>query len=261
MKTIIFGILGLCTLLFSFCSNPEISEFTATDDNGVTYEYEVVVPLMHYVRVSPVTTASQLTGTVVIPATVYYEGTRYVVTQIAEEAFEDYTGITEVVVPGTVTTIEEEAFKGCTSLTEINTPQPLSTIEASAFEGCSSLTDFNFVASISTLGVSCFEGCSSLEEIELPTSLNTIPTRAFYGCSDAESIFISSTVLTVGAEAFAGCTGVTEMTCMAGMPPTANANSFNNMNASIPVTVPMGGLNYYRTATGWSHFSNYTGVY
>ncbi len=261
MKTISFTILALCTLLLSFCSNPEIKEFTATESNGVTYKYEVIVPLMNYVRVSPVTPASQLSGEVNIPATITYEGTRYVVTQIAEEAFEDYTLITEVELPATVTTIEEEAFKGCIALTEINTPQPLSTIGESAFEGCIALTEFDFVASISTLGVSCFEGCTSLDEIELPTSLNTIPSRAFYGCSAANTIFISSTVNTIGAQAFAGCTGVTSITCQAGMPPTANANTFDGIDASIPVTVPMGGLSFYQTATGWNHFYNFNGVY
>lgn len=260
MKTLTFSIIGLCTLLFSFCSNPEVSEFSATD-NGVTYECEVIVPLMNYVRISPTTTANDLTGTVIIPSTVYYDGTRYVVTQIAEEAFEDYTGITAVVLPSTVTTIEEEAFKGCTSLATINTPQPLSTIAESAFEGCNSLTEFDFVASISTLGQSCFEGCSSLEEITLPTSLITIPSRAFYGCSSAESIYIDRTVITIGAEAFSGCTGVTTMTCMAGMPPTANANTFTGITSTIPVTVPMGGIDFYRTATGWNHFTNFNGTY
>ncbi len=261
MKTISFSILALCSLLFSFCSNPEISEFTATESNGVTYKYEVIVPLMNYVRVSPVTSANDLIGEVTIPSTVTYEGTRYVVTQIAEEAFEDYTGITEVVLPSTLTTIEEEAFKGCTSLAEINTPQPLSTIGESAFEGCISLIEFDFVASISTLGVSCFEACSSLNDITLPTSLNTIPSRAFYGCSAATSIFISSTVNNIGAEAFAGCSGVTSITSQAGMPPTANANTFDGIDASIPVTVPMGGLSFYQTATGWNHFYNFNGVY
>ncbi len=261
MKTLTIAALGFCSLLFSLCSNPEIRKFNATSEEGVIYEYEVIVPLMNYVRVRPLTTADQLTGEVTIPSTIKYDGTRYVVTQIAAEAFEDYAGITRVTLPATISTIEEEAFRNCTALSQINTPQPLSTIEEQAFENCVSLTDFSFDASISTLGEECFAGCTSLTDITLPTSLNTISQRAFFGCTSVTNISLSSTINSIGAEAFAGCLNVEQMTCMAGMPPAASANSFNGIDSEIPVTVPMGGIDYYRTATGWNHFTNYNGVY
>jgi len=261
MKELFFAVLGTCTLLFSFCSNPEIKEFTATDENGVLYQYEVIVPLTNFVRIKPLATADQLTGEVVIPTTVTYDETRYVITQIAEQAFEGYTGITHVTLPETLNTIEEKAFRNCTSLSQINTPQPLSTIEEQAFENCVSLDEFSLDASISTLGESCFAGCSSLTDITLPSSLNSVSSRAFYGCTSVTNVFISSTINSIGEEAFAGCTSVTQMTSQAGMPPTAYANTFDGIDADIPVTVPMGGLNYYQTATGWNHFTNYSGVY
>ncbi len=248
-------------MLFSVCSNPGVSKFNATTEEGVEYEYEVVVPLTNFVRVKPVTSAEVLTGEVTIPSTVSYDGTTYVVSQIAAGAFEDYTGITEVTLPSTISTIENKAFRGCSALSEINTPQPLSTIGDYAFEGCGSLEEFSFDASISALGRSCFANCSSLVSIVLPTSLNTVPERAFYGCSSVGSIYIDRTVNAIGAEAFAGCSGVASMTCMAGMPPTAYANTFDGIDVNIPVTVAMGGLDFYRTATGWSRFVNYTGVY
>jgi len=254
-------LVGLCSVLFSFCSSLDVKKFTASTDEGVAYEYEVVVPLTNFVRIRPLVPADVLVGEVTLPTTVKYDGTNYVVSQIAAHAFENYTGITSMTLPSTISTIEDYAFKGCTSMESINTPQPLSTIGTSAFEDCIALRQFDFVASISKLGQSCFANCVSLTDITLPTSLNTIPNMAFYGCAGVKSIFIDATVNAIGANAFAGCTGVTEMTCKAGMPPTANANSFAGIDPNIPVTVPMGGLDFYRTAMGWSQFVNYYGVY
>lgn len=261
MKTKIIVALSMLTFLFSNCASLELPKFAASTEDGITYEYEGIVPLTNFVRIRPITPSDQLTGEVTIPSTVSYEGTTYVVSQIAAQAFANYDGITKIVLPPTVSTIEAEAFRGCTMLSQINTPQPLSTIGDYAFEGCSSLAAFSFVASISTLGQCCFANCSSLGDISLPTSLNTIPYRAFYGCSNVSTIFIDATVNSIGAEAFAGCRSVIQITCKAGMPPTASANTFDLIDAEIPVTVPMGGLNYYATAIGWNHFVNFQGVY
>lgn len=261
MKKLIFTTIVLCSMMVSGCSKLGVHYFTAATETGIVYEYEVIVPLMNYVRILPLATPSQLTGNVTIPTTVQYEDTYYIVSQIGSHAFENYSGITQITLPSTVTTIEDNAFRNCTGLSEINTPRPLSTIGNYAFANCSSLREFNFIASISTLGEGCFENCSSLSDLTLPTSLNNIPNRAFYGCRSIRSIYIDRTVLLIGAEAFAECTGVAEMTCMAGMPPTAFDNSFNGINSNIPITVPMGGLDFYVTATGWCNFTNYSGVY
>jgi len=258
MKAKILVIVALCLSMAS-CSNPSIQNFTASD-NGIEYEYEVIVPLMNFVRIKAVTPADQLVGEVTLPSTVNYNGTRYVVSQIAESAFEGYTGLTEVTLPSTITTIEKKAFRGCTALQEINTPQTLSTIEEYAFENCTALEEFDMEASISAMGEGCFRNCSELEEITLPTSLNTLPAKAFEGCTDLETVYIDRVLLSVGSRAFAGCSNVTSFTCMAGTPPTAYADTFEGMNANITVYVPMASVSQYCGATGWNYFTNFVGV-
>ncbi|MDE6515798.1 MAG: leucine-rich repeat domain-containing protein, partial [Bacteroidales bacterium] len=49
-------------------------------------------------------------GTVVIPATVTYDGKTYRVTSIGKEAFFGRTGLTSVTIPESVTSIGEYAF-------------------------------------------------------------------------------------------------------------------------------------------------------
>ncbi len=261
MKLHSIALIMFVSLLVSNCSKPDIKEFAVTASDGTRYHCKVVVPLMNYVRVRPLTPANQLKGEVEVPPTVYYDKTRFVVTQIASGAFAGYTGITKVRIPSTISVIESKAFSGCSAMGEINTPQPLSTLGDYAFENCSSLAVFDMQASISSLGEGCFAGCSSLASIRIPTSLNTIPDKCFKNCSGVDNIYISSTVNAIGAEAFSGCTGVTRMTSAAGMPPAASGNTFNGIDANIPVTVPMGGLSYYQSAEGWKHFNSYTGSY
>lgn len=258
MRTRIIAIMALFSMALAGCSPLNVWNFNSSS-NGVEYRYEVVVPMMNYVRITAVTPADQLTGEVVIPSTVNHDGTYYVVTQIGKSAFEGYTGITKITLPSTVSVIEEKAFKGCTALGEINTPQPLSTIEAYAFENCSSLTEFDIQASVSTLGEGCFRHCTALEHIIFPTSLNNIPDKAFEGCTSIDSITIDRTMLSIGAKAFSGCSGVTAFTCLTPTPPAAHANTFEGMNSGIPVTVPMANVSQYQAATGWSYFTNYQG--
>ena len=250
--------LALIALTMTNCSSLNLTTFNATT-NGVEYKYEVIVPLTNFVRATAITPADQLTGEVVIPSTVNYNGTNYVVSQIGKSAFEGYSGITKMTIPSTVSIIEEKAFRNCTALREINTPQPLSTIGDYAFEGCSSLESYGLQASISKLGEGCFRNCTSLTSVTFPTSLNNIPAKAFEGCTALEEIYIDRNMLTIGSKAFFGCASVTDFTCLTPTPPTANSDTFEGMDVNLPVTVPMANIEQYRTATGWSYFANYQG--
>jgi hypothetical protein len=58
-------------------------------------------------------------GTVIIPSTVTYEGQEYTVTKIADNAFNDCSGLTSVTIPNSVTSIGEYAFAYCSGLTSI----------------------------------------------------------------------------------------------------------------------------------------------
>ena len=58
------------------------------------------------------TYSNEYTGTVVIPASVTYNGTAYPVTSIGYEAFYHCNGLTSVTIPNSVTSIGEYAFYG-----------------------------------------------------------------------------------------------------------------------------------------------------
>lgn len=285
MKRIcLYVCLVLLASSFTACSKLNVGDtFTATHQ-GVEYQYEVIVSKMNYVRVRPLTTPNLLTGAIEIPSIVKYDGCKYMVTQVAANAFNGFTEITSVTLPSTLSAIEDNAFQGCVSLRTINTPQPLSTIGANAFDGCVSLQSFSLQASLSSLGTGCFRNCINLTGIIIPTSFSEIPAEAFYGCTSLENLTLSSTimhigdgafayceglkrismdrsVMSIGDGAFSGCTAVEAITCLTATPPVCFSSTFTGIPTDIPVTVPMPHIIAYQTAVGWNQFSNFQGVY
>lgn len=286
MKTSIKTLAMMVLLAFASTSCSKLHSgdtFTVATDS-IDFQYEVIVSKMNYVRVSPVAGPNELTGDVVIPSQITYDGDLFVVTQVARNAFSNYTSITSVELPSTLSVIEDGAFQNCTSLKTINTPQPLSTIGAHAFDGCRQLEAFSLMASISTLGEACFKGCAALVDVEFPSSFTSIPNEAFRGCSSLTALDFPSTIMQIGDKAFAdctgiitvnmdrsvqilgdrafaGCTGIEAITCLTPTPPICSSSTFEEVPADATVTVPMTNVSDYQTAVGWNHFINYIGTY
>ena len=173
-------------------------------------------------------------GVVTIPSTV--EG--YKVTAIGESAFVMCSGLTKVVIPGTVTAIGEYAFFQ-TNLTTVTIPNSIKTIEKDAFYGCNKLTSVNLPNSVTTIGNGAFER-TGLTNVIIPNSVVTIGTNPFAYCSNLKSLavedgntvyhsqndcivetrsktliagcrnsYISDDIASIGDYAFRGCTGLT----------------------------------------------------
>ncbi|MBR2968139.1 MAG: leucine-rich repeat protein [Clostridia bacterium] len=100
--------------------------------------------------------SSNITGELIIPA--YYNDAP--VTIIANNAFENCTEITSVVIPSTVTIIGLYAFSGCTSLTWVDMPN------------------------VFIIGAYAFNGCINIEDIVLPSSVIYIDEDAFIDCDN-----------------------------------------------------------------------------
>ncbi|MCR5548134.1 MAG: leucine-rich repeat domain-containing protein [Bacteroidales bacterium] len=284
MKVKILTLLLALTAAMPACTKLNSGDSFNQTIGGIEYNFEVIVSKMTYVRLKPVSAPSAVKGDITLPTTAEYDGVTYTVTQIAQRAFLDYTGVNSVTLPKTLSQIESEAFAGCTSLKTINTPQPLSVIGEYAFDGCSALKAFSLAASISELGKGAFRGCASLEElaftptitqipdelcsgcaglkeIKLPSTVMHVGASAFEGCSSARSINIDRSLQSIGARAFSACSAVEGISCMTATPPVCPANAFDGIPGDIPVTVPMANVGDYRNATGWNRFSNYIGKY
>ena len=63
--------------------------------------------------------SGEYTGSVVIPASVTYDGAEYSVTSIGGAAFWNCSGLTSVTIPNSVTSIGDQAFQNCSGLTSV----------------------------------------------------------------------------------------------------------------------------------------------
>lgn len=224
-------------------------------------------------------------GNLIIPNSVTYNDTTYVVTSIHWDALMICEDLRSVFVPKCVTSIiftsdghmsdHTSNLNGiqCIQVDNGNTVYDsrndcnaiIETASNQLVAGCNMTIIPNTVTSI---GKSAFSFCSELEHIDIPNSINYIGNCAFYGCSNLISVIIPSFVTEIGAEAFRGCSNLVDITCMPLNPPTISfeyynyeyadnyGNTFNaDCYTNATLKVPQSSYDSYRSANGWEEFS------
>ena len=220
------------------------------------------------------------------------------VTSIGGYAFGYCSNLTAINIPESVTSIGKGAFVYCSSLTAITLPEGVTSIGYYAFQHCSSLTAINIPEGVTSIGSSTFYKCSSLTavyissieawckilfddydsnplsyahnlylngelvtELVIPEGVTSIGFAAFYNCSSLTAINIPEGVTSIGYDVFYGCSSLTSITCHAVTPPTVgNSSTFYKVDKSIPVYVPEGSVEDYKTAKYWKDFTNITAL-
>lgn len=114
---------------------------------------------------------NRLSGEIVIPASVIYDGVSYTVTRIGRCAFSECDAISAVTIPNSVTRIDEEAFYNCETLSSVTMGENVKIIEHLAFAGCSKLTSINLPNSLTSIGRAAFSYCTSLTAITIPENV------------------------------------------------------------------------------------------
>ena len=144
-------------------------------------------------------------GSIVIPATITFNGITLSVTTIGDGAFEFCSDLTSITLPNSVTSIETGAFAGCSELTSIIIPESVTSIGTSAFSGCTGLTSIIIPESVTSIGSGAFSSCSGLTAITIPESIKKIEDYSFDGCTGLTSITLPNSVLSIGTFAFRYC--------------------------------------------------------
>lgn len=155
---------------------------------------------------------------------------------IGAYAFYACKALTKIELPEGITTIEIGTFSNCESLKRIEIPSGVFSIEEDAFYSCSELSEVVLHEGVVSIGKSAFEGCFSLKTIILPKSLETIGDRAFRS-SSIETIAIPENVKSIGNGTFNYCTGLTSITIPDGVTRIGN-DTFQNCTSMKSITIP-----------------------
>lgn len=181
-----------------------------------------------------------LTGSLVIPDSVSYDGQIFVVSSIGNFALNSQTELLSISIPNTVTFIGENSFTGCTGLTDIMIPGSVTFIGPGAFMDCEGLTSITIPRSVTSIGIRAFDECYSLSTLNYNAdSIDSFSTQyqchPFSGCpisivnignnvkvipSDfcspfrgyVESVTIGDSVTSIGSSAFIGCRRINSIT-------------------------------------------------
>jgi len=197
---------------------------------------------------------------------------------ISYSAFRNCSGLNSLTLPNNLDTISSYAFYGCTALTSFNPGPNLSFIGYQAFRNCYSLSSVTLPDHLSNLGMDAFSNCVALTSITIPANLtyfgsfafdgctglnsvtvesSTIGMGAFYGCTNITSLTLGPGVSSIDDNAFSSCAVLTEIWAMPNTPPTLGSNVFGNVPTDATVHVPCRSVDAYRSASGWSRFTNY----
>ena len=178
---------------------------------------------------------NEYSGSVVIPATVTYNGTTYPVTSIGDGAFNGCSGLTSIDIPNSITEINDYAFAYCSGLTSIVIPKSVTKIGGNAFLSCTELASIDIPKSVTKIGRYAFDytpwfnnqpdglvyvgliaykykgTMPSGTSITLRNGTASITGSAFAYCSGLTSIVIPNSVTDIGPGAFAHCSDLTSV--------------------------------------------------
>jgi hypothetical protein len=146
-----------------------------------------------------------------------------------------------------------------TNLGGITIPERVHTIGSGAFLHCTSLDSLVFMGdSLQTIGDSAFSHCSQLSGLSLPKNIQSIGHSAFIGCSSLDSlVFMGDGLQTIGDSAFCNCNQLAKISLQDTLPPIIEAHTFESVDRSIPIYVPLGSSERYKEAPYWCEFYNF----
>lgn len=218
-----------------------------------------------------------LSGDIVIPSTVSYNGIEYKVTNITSSAFKS-TKINSIVLPDGITSLSNYCFYSCKSLSSITIPCSVTSLGNHCFAFCismssiaipNSVTSFgdycfqccnslsiNIPNSVTSLGQGCFTNCTSLTSITIPSSVTSLGLSCFSGCSSLTSITIPNSVTSLGLICFSGCSNLVKVNCEWDNLDNVSCatNAFENIFSEAKLYVPIGTTAMYQAKQPWSDF-------
>ena len=191
-----------------------------------------------------------------------------------------------LVIPNSVESIGTRAFWGCDSFTSLTLSESLTEIKRETFALCSGFRgDLTIPASVEYIEEDAFAECGFDGTLTLSPNWNYIEAERFTECYNFTGIVIPEGIIGIATDAFTYLYKPTELTLPASLswggiedrafchmrnleqmtvrsitPPYIDMETFMQTNRDIPVYIPMGTIEAYRSAPYWSEFTNFIEV-
>lgn len=259
------------SLLMTFLSVSSAFAQTVTNVDGIRYLIEGNSAIVGRQD-------KELSGNIVIPESIMYNGTSYQVTGMVSPtnitawtsntvtteggAFQS-CGITSISLPSSIKSLPAGAFNGCSNLSNVTLPSHLTSIGSACFAGCIQLQSLEIPETVESFGSNSaygfisysFGGCTKLKNLNIPNKVTTINDGCFKGCG-LDSVFIPQSVRFLGEESFATNSlrvvkmGIADLNKL-----TYTQTTFSNVE-NIDLYVPKGSLALYQEYEPWSNFKS-----
>lgn len=234
-----------------------------------------------------------LSGNIVIPESVTYDGTSYPVTAVVptywyygshmSDNYYEYRGaftrtaVTEVTLPNSITTLGAFAFYKANSLKKVTLSSGMTDTGWCTLRSCKILEEVVLPAGVTTLTDGCFASDPNLKSFVVPEGVTTIGGECFIG-SGIETLTIPSTCIQLGYQSLelpqlkTLYVNVKEpldlkATDYNGDPATMNGTVFGHDSeqdavrerlANVDLIVPLGTAESYKVMAPWASFRSVT---
>ena len=175
------------------------------------------------------------------------------------EGYYYWQPIQKVEIGNGVTSIANNAFSECYNLTSAKIPEGITSIPENCFSRCVSLTSVNIPESVTSIGNYAFQYCGKLASAKIPEGVTSIGSYTFRYCIGLASVNIPESVTNIAASAFQFGLSIRSIRFERTTPPSvASANAFANLCNCCVISVPVGSLEAYTTATNYPDPATYT---
>lgn len=177
-----------------------------------------------------------LSGDLVIPSTVSYNGVDYKVIGMNDEAFSG-TKITSIILPSSMTVFGNKAFRNCEKLKSVTLPSGMTSIGDEYFEYCYDLASITLPEGVTSLGSSCFFSCYNLRTVEFSKNIQTLGNSCFSECRNLTFSELPNTITSIGDYCFYNCNNLTSVVLPNSIT-TIGKSAFDNCDALVSITLP-----------------------
>ena len=168
------------------------------------------------------------------------------VNTIESYAFCGGRALKSVTFPSSVTRVAEEAFDECTGLTAVN----ISDL------ACWCGIVFSYQANPLCYAHHLYLNGEEVKELVVPDGVTAIGSYAFEGCKELTKVTLAKSLTSIGYSAFSGCQNITEVNSPIEEPFEIDGSCFDyNVYNNATLNVPSGMRSKYRETYSWSEFT------